>query len=292
MEADAGAIVRLKREFRSLANLVHPNLVALDRLRSVEGRWFFTMELVDGRHFDDYVRGGPTPRAEGRSSPSTNSMARIGATAEPGAEPDSLDSPQQLERLRASLAQLTRGLTALHQAGKLHRDIKPLNVLVTEAGRVVLVDFGLVIDLDSEARDRPDKRQVAGTIAYMSPEQCEGRPLTAASDWYSVGVMLFETLTGRRPFEGAFRDQLESKRRGDLHVRPGEVPDDAADLVALFRSLLRPDPEDRRPGLDVLRAIAPESPWEPVFPPPPHAGKPKSFRRAGDRTEATPARLR
>jgi serine/threonine protein kinase len=92
--------------------------------------------------------------------------------------------------------ELVRGrsfLAALHAAGKLHRDIKPANVMVTNEGRVVL-DFGLV----SEIMDEPDS-QLCGTPHHMSPEMAEGRPLTEQSDWYSVGVMLYEALTGTLP---------------------------------------------------------------------------------------------
>src|SRR5262249_41815528 len=150
--------------------LHHENLVALHELHADGGRWFFTMELVDGVPFLDRVRPG------GR-----------------------LDS----ERLRDGLAQLARGLGRLHDAGIVHRDLKPSNVLRGGDGRGVLRDFGL-------AAERPDEPW-AGTAAYLAPEG----PRTPAADWYAVGVMLYEALTGALPFAGHPLDILARKQRAE-----------------------------------------------------------------------------
>src|SRR5262249_51168225 len=147
--------------------------------------------------------------------------------------------------LRASLAQLVEGVCALHAHGKLHRDIKPSNVLVSHQGRVVLLDFGLVRDRAQRdlagVRDEP---LVVGPPEYMPPEQSIGEQATPASDWYSVGVMLFESLTGALPFEGTAA-QIISARLLDEAPPPSrfarEVP---ADLEALCVGLLRRDPAE------------------------------------------------
>ena len=110
-------------------------------------------------------------------------------------------------------------MLALHDAGKLHRDIKPSNVLVTREGRVVLLDFGLVAEL---APAHTHTVEAAGTPAYMSPEQTAGLPLTQASDWYSVGSMLYEALTGRLPFAGTVLEVLQRKRESEP-VPPREL---------------------------------------------------------------------
>src|SRR5439155_3344973 len=107
-------------------------------------------------------------------------------------------APVKELRLRGALVQLTDALIALHEAGKLHRDLKPSNVLVTANGRLALLDFGLVA---SVAEGNPERLAV-GTPVYMSPEQAADQPLGEASDWYSLGAMLYEALVGRRPFEG------------------------------------------------------------------------------------------
>src|SRR6185503_18641288 len=103
------------------------------------------------------------------------------------------------ERFLDGARQLTRGLEAVHHAGKLHRDLKPSNILVTREGRVVLLDFGLAMALGFDAGfDGSD--DVVGTFAYMAPEQAWGAGPAPAADWYSVGVVFYEALAGRLPF--------------------------------------------------------------------------------------------
>ena len=123
LRTGAADLYRLKREFRSLADVTHPNLVCLYELFVEDDRCFFTMELVKGVSFVDYARG---PDAPGRSD----------------------------DRLIRALRQLIDGVSALHRRGKLHRDIKPSNVLVTPEGRVVILDFGLIAELLPRPRGR------------------------------------------------------------------------------------------------------------------------------------------
>src|SRR4051794_13431864 len=154
------ALHRLRDEFLMLHDLAHPNLVSLGELFDDDGHWFFSMELIDGVDFLRHVRP---------------------------------DGALDLARLRSALPQLAAGLAFLHAAGKVHRDVKPSNVLCT-ANRVVLLDFGLASDGDDPS--------YAGTLPYMAPEQHAGKPAGPAADWYAVGVMLWAALAGRLPFLG------------------------------------------------------------------------------------------
>src|SRR5688500_17106645 len=205
-------LYRFKREFRSLADLAHPNLVALHELYTVGDEWMFTMELVDGVPFNRWVRPLPPPSEEevGEFTPETGTLGTLSGTSAPPPL-GKLDE----KKLRNALRQLVDGVAALHAGGKLHRDIKPSNVLVDREGRVVILDFGLIADVDAFHIDRTHERAAVGTPAYMSPEQAADKPLTDASDWYSVGVMLYEALTGRRPFEGP-PDQMLARKPKEI----------------------------------------------------------------------------
>jgi hypothetical protein len=251
---DAAALFRLKQEFRGLADISHHNLATLHELVSSDDQWFFTMELVEGEDFLGFVRGD-----EPSSSPVADTLSigpeDEGPTAIGGAAPGPRGlAPDRVERLRSALRQLADGVHALHAAGKLHRDIKPSNVLVTPTGRVVLLDFGLVTELAS-AGDHTSTRSLVGTASYMSPEQGASRPLTPASDWYSVGIMVYEALTGCVPFEGPPLLVLMAKQEREPLPPRELVPEVPDDLDALCQALLRRDPRDRPAGAEILRRL-------------------------------------
>jgi len=170
--------------------------------------------------------------------------------------------------LYEALRQLTQGVRALHEYGKMHRDIKPSNVLVTRDGRVVLLDFGMVADMgpaDSplqllERQSDPTKTTFAGTPRYMAPEQALGEELDAATDWYSVGVMLYEALSGGiAPIEGKTNLQLLLRKQSVTPVPILErAPQTPPILGKLCMDLLNTDPA-KRPGaariLSVLKKL-------------------------------------
>lgn len=167
---------------------------------------------------------GATVTCDHRPAPPDVPPADEGQNREPAG---SLD----FGRLREAFRQLAEGVRALHVAGKLHCDLKPGNVLVRTDGRVVLLDFGLV----AEPGSAPVDGHVAGTVAYMAPEQAAARPLTPASDWYAVGVMLFRALTGRLPITGTPFQVLRDKQRVDPPAPADLVRGVPADLRELRR---------------------------------------------------------
>lgn len=258
---DVEKIYQLKREFRALADLSHPNLVALYDLVVAADSCFFTMELLDGVDLLAYLWGRPrktegldeletaTPTVPLTRPPTEPEHGGGGTRAPSSPQP----TPCDLDRLRLALPQLARGLHALHSAGKIHRDVKPSNIQVTSDGRVVLLDFGLVAELE---RRQGGDGMIVGTVAYMAPEQCAGDVrLTAAADWYALGVVLFQALTGRLPFEGVparmlFEKQTEAAPRPSLLVQ--HLPRDLDDLCA---ELLEREPGDRPTGTQVLRRL-------------------------------------
>lgn len=242
---NAELLYRLKREFRSLVGLCHRNLVQLYELGADEAGVFFTMELVDGVDFLTHCRG----EAANATQHGANVASPAAATSAPVYEP---------ERLRAALAGLVRGLHALHAHGMVHRDIKPSNVMVARNGRVVLIDFGLV-SKQVEAELQASRSQLLGTSAYLAPEQLEADGAAGfASDYYAVGVMLFEVLAGRRPFEGTLFEVLQHKleqEAPDVRQFAADVPEH---LARLCGSLLLRDPARRAGTRDMLEWLGEE----------------------------------
>jgi serine/threonine protein kinase len=210
------SVALFKNEFRSLANLHHPNLVTLYDLFGQDHHWFFTMEFVEGQTLSEHLHG----------------------------------TQDRWTAIRNALAPLAQGLAALHRARKLHRDVKPSNIMMARDGRVVILDFGLVADLEPS----PGNHELfAGTPRYMSPEQLRREPLTTASDCYSLGVVVFEALTGHlpQPASGPGDRQLSQMPRSG---RFGQIPDD---LASIGEALLQWAPEQRPTAAEVVGRLQP-----------------------------------
>ena len=226
-------ILRFKREFRSLAELHHENLVEFGELFEGAGRWFFSMELVEGQDFVSHIRGGLT---------------------DPERLPQAAVSTEALARLTRALHQLGCGLSALHRAGKIHRDIKPSNIRVQPDGRVVLLDFGLVTPSTHDSTS--DVERVVGSVGYMAPEQANARPLSPAADCYAVGVLMYEALTGEQPFNGTVLEVLLAKQARPVLLPTALAAQLPAELVSLCHALCRIDPTQRASVEDLISHTA------------------------------------
>ncbi|NUZ05913.1 serine/threonine-protein kinase [Piscinibacter koreensis] len=222
-------ILRFKREFRDLSALSHRNIVSLYDLYVDPPQCYFTMEYVEGKDFVTAVRrGGGANRT-------------VDFTA-----------------LNANTSALVEALLAVHAIGRVHLDIKPSNVLVSHANRVVVLDFGL----SALAGSRASSRAMAGTLAYMCPEHAAGAPPSPRFDWYALGVMLFESITGAVPIAAPSAAMV-------MAVAP-ECPGYLADLIG---ALTAPRAEQQPDGSMILRTL--------------NAHRGRAARRAAGRAPAT-----
>jgi len=208
---------RFDGEARAAARLAHPNAVAVFDVGEEHGVPFLVMEQVLGPTLEEEMRGGP------------------------------LDAG----RLRRVGEELLGALGAAHSAGLVHRDVKPANVLMTPDGSAKLGDFGIakaVVDEEAPAPqvDHTTAGQMIGTVAYMAPERLAGRPATVQSDIYSVGVVLYEALTGARPFTAptpiAMVRAIDQASPASLRER---CPGLDSKLIAAVERAMAKNPEDR-----------------------------------------------
>ncbi len=163
------AVRRFVREARAAGQLRHPNIVAVHDAGEVDGRHFFTMDLIAGKELSELIGAGASLH-------------------------------DQVEIVRT----VCLALHHAHEHGIIHRDLKPANIMVTSDGRPVVMDFGLAKDVGNDASFRSLSGVVQGTPSYMSPEQAQGRTteIDRRTDVYALGVILYELATGRRPFAG------------------------------------------------------------------------------------------
>jgi predicted Ser/Thr protein kinase len=225
--ADPDRHRRFIQEARAASALNHPHIVTIHDIDEDNGTTFIAMELVDGTRLDTLIAGGPLPVA----------------------------------RALEVASQIASALDAAHGSGIVHRDIKPANILITRDGRAKVLDFGLAKLVErGETEDTMtglDTRPglIMGTAAYMSPEQAEGRPVTARSDIFSLGAVLYEMLSGRRPFAansdlGLITSILRDHPPALRSVRP-DVP---ADVQAMVDRCIAKDPDTRYAEARALKA--------------------------------------
>ena len=179
--ASPSALQRFHIEAEAAAKLDHPNIVPIYEVGAHRGQHFFSMKYVEGRSLDKEIRNGKFHTLAGETT-SSKSATR-----------------QQQSSIARLLATVARSVHFAHQHGVLHRDLKPANILLDREGQPHLTDFGLAKILEHDVGVTRSK-DLLGTPTYMSPELAAGKPVTRASDIYSLGVILYELLTGRPPF--------------------------------------------------------------------------------------------
>lgn len=206
---DAGALARFHSEVRIARQVSHPNVCRVFDIGDADGIPFLTMEYVDGEDLSSLIR-------------------RIGR----------LSSDKAIEIAR----QVCAGLAAAHERGVIHRDLKPANLMLDSAGKIRITDFGLAAL--AAALDGTDVR--AGTPAYMAPEQLEGKEVTIKSDLYSLGLVLYEVLTGKRAFNATSLPELIKQRESSAPISPSTLVRDLDPLVErVILRCLEKDPAQR-----------------------------------------------
>ena len=219
LSKDAGALARFHSEVRIARQVSHPNVCRVFDIGDADGIPFLTMEYVDGEDLASLVR-------------------RIGR----------LSSDKAIEIAR----QVCAGLAAAHERGVIHRDLKPANLMLDSAGKIRITDFGLAAIAAS--LDASDVK--AGTPAYMAPEQLEGKEVTVKSDLYSLGLVLYEILTGKRAFNATTLPELIKQRESSAPANPSTLVRDLDPLVErVILRCLEKDPA-QRPGSALQVAAA------------------------------------
>ena len=238
--ADPERLARFEREAKLLASLNHPNIATIHGLHAFEGRRFLAMELVEGDDLSRRIERGPLP------------------------VDDALKIAQQI----------AEGLEVAHESGVIHRDLKPANVKLTTEGQVKILDFGLAKALAPETSGEASSVSMSptvtsagtvvgtllGTAAYMSPEQARGHAVDRRADIWSFGCVLFEMLTGQRPFLGeTISDSLASilAREPDWSALPSKLP---AAVTSLLVRCLDKDARTRLRDIGEARVLLADPP--------------------------------
>jgi eukaryotic-like serine/threonine-protein kinase len=243
--ADPDFRERFRREAAAAAAMQHPNIVSIYDRGEWEGTSYIAMELVDG--------------------PTLKQLITQRGPAGPGAATD-------------IAIEILQALRYAHKRGIVHRDIKPQNVLIDEEGHAKVADFGIA---RAGASDMTDDGAILGTVQYVSPEQAQGKPVSPRSDLYSVGVVLYELLTGHVPFEGEAPVSIALKQVSEPPVPPAQLePSIPPALEAVVMRALEKDPDRRfqdadefiaalerarrQPVGQVVLEPTPGEPWAPV----------------------------
>ena len=211
-----GMVERFKLEARTAAQLSHPHIIPIYAVRESAATIFFVMKFIEGRPLDSIIKKlGPLP----------------------------------IPMVKDTLTRIGGALGYAHRRDVVHRDVKPGNIMIDEEGSPIMTDFGIA--KVAQAKGLTATGAAIGTPSYMSPEQCEGRDVTGASDQYSLGIVAFEMLTGRLPFTGDSAFKVMYKHCQDpLPSLEDFRPDCPPDLRETVSRMVAKDPADRWPSLE------------------------------------------
>jgi serine/threonine-protein kinase len=210
-------VERFRREAKSAAGLSHPNIVSIYDRGEAEGTYYIAMEVIEGRSLKELIR------ESGRLRPA---------------------------QAIAYTRQILSAVRFAHRNGVIHRDIKPHNILIGSEERLKVTDFGIA---RAGASQMTEAGSIMGTAQYLSPEQARGAPVTAASDLYSVGIVLYEMLTGDVPFKGDTPVEIAMKHLNEQPHPPSAIaPGIPADLDRIVLRALAKDPEERYASAEEL----------------------------------------
>lgn len=220
---DPAFLQRFRNEARSVANLNHPNIVTLYDFRQDGNTYYIIMEFVEGQDLKKLIRS---------------------------------QAPFTVDRALNIAIQICAGIGYAHRAGLVHADVKPQNVLVTEEDQVKVTDFGIAQALSDAATSEERQKVVWGSPHYFSPEQAQGERPTPASDVYSVGIVLFEMLTGRMPFIGSDQQELALAHIRDAPPRVTDLnPAVPVQLEQIILKVMSKEPAARYRTADQLGRI-------------------------------------
>src|SRR5688572_7732182 len=220
LSTDRNFVERFRREAQAAANLSHPNIVSIYDWGEEEGTYFIVMEYIEGRTLGQIIRG---------------------------------EGPLLADRAAEIGADVAAALAFAHKTGVVHRDVKPGNVLISPNGQVKVTDFGIARAANSD-QDLTQTGAVMGTATYFSPEQAQGNRVDGRSDEYSLGVVLYEMVVGRPPFQGDNPMAIAYKHVREEPVPPRQLNRDVPEAFeAIVLQAMAKNPNDRYASADELR---------------------------------------